>query len=205
MGKDLELFDAVRKGSESGFLRIYNWNAPAVTLGRHQDRFTLHDPRLVLPVLRRPTGGGAVLHMDDFTFSLAGPAPCVLPQDIRACRSLVSKVFSEALGACGVRAGAEGGSASFSQVCFAGSSQAELTCRGIKIMGLALARKRGFVLAQGVIPLRVDRRLTARVFGDEAGIGCAGLLEMHPDLDPRRLARLVKEGLASNLGISFCG
>ena len=201
MERDLALFDAVRERTVPGVLRVYNWTEPAVTTGYNQRSFTIHDKDLALPVLRRPTGGGAVLHMDDITFSISTPLEENVPQGILECSESISRVFASALRRCGLDTILQGGKHAFSPVCFARPSPVELVSGTRKVMGLALARKGGFMLAQGVIPLRVDPELTRRVFGPGTLPECTGILEMCPDFSLDTFLVSLRECLASHLGI----
>ncbi|HPC46867.1 MAG TPA: hypothetical protein PLW83_02400, partial [Deltaproteobacteria bacterium] len=132
MERDRALFTAVREGLLPGFLRFYAWSRPAVTVGHHQAGFRPATPGLDLPVLARPTGGGAVLHLDDITFSLASTAPSPLPVGVEECSLLVSGVFAQAFRACGIDAELCGGTHAFSHVCFQRSSPVELRCGATK-------------------------------------------------------------------------
>jgi len=203
MARDLALSGAVTQRSIPGFLRVYNWSEPAVTVGRSQKSFSFHDSDLALPLLRRPTGGGAVLHVDDITFSLCTPLGAALPAGVLECSGLISKVIACALRQCGLETGLRGGRHEFSQVCFARPSPVELVSDTGKVMGLALARRAGVVLAQGVIPLRVDRDLTRRVFGPGVLPECRGIVETCPDFTLESFLTCLQESLAVHLGISF--
>jgi lipoate-protein ligase A len=58
-------------------LRFYQWSEPTLSLGyfqRYEDR-RLHPPSLGCPVVRRISGGGAILHDDELTYSLVVPRP----------------------------------------------------------------------------------------------------------------------------------
>lgn len=201
MERDRALFEEVISGAIPGFLRVYGWAVPAVTTGYHQKDFPLFDPTLDLPVLRRPTGGGAVLHVDDVTFSLAARAGDVLPARVEAAGLLVTSAVRTALNACGIHATMDGKNRTFSDVCFARSTPLELAVDGSKVMGLALALRRSHVLLQGVIPLRVDRALSRRVFGPQAPEGAKGLLEISGSFDPDRFVELLRENLARALRV----
>ena len=203
MARDLALFGAVRQRSIPGFLRVYNWSEPAVTVGHSQNSFSFHDSDLALPLLRRPTGGGAVLHVDDITFSISTPLGAAVPAGVLECSGLISKVFACALRQCGLETALRGGGHEFSPVCFARPSPVELVSGTGKVMGLALARRSGTVLAQGVIPLRVDRDLTRRVFGPGVLPECRGIVETCPDFALETFLAGLQESLAVHLGVSF--
>lgn len=55
-------------------LRVYRWNEPTVTIGYAQSLTKLADSLPRWPVVRRWTGGGVVLHDNDYTYSLIVPA-----------------------------------------------------------------------------------------------------------------------------------
>jgi len=203
MTRDAALFQSLIEKKHQGILRIYNWEEPAVTVGYHQKSFTLSDPNLTLPILKRPTGGGAVLHVDDITFSISTPLGAAVPAGVLECSGLISKVFACALRQCGLETALRGGGHEFSPVCFARPSPVELVSGTGKVMGLALARRAGVVLAQGVIPLRVDRDLTRRVFGPGVLPECRGIVETCPDFALETFLAGLQESLAVHLGVSF--
>lgn len=201
MARDVELFAAVRSGDLTGALRVYNWAEPAVTIGYHQKSFTLHDPTLSIAVLKRPTGGGAVLHGDDITFSLSCTGDGLFPSGIPESSMRISGLFAHAFGCCGLPVQAKGGPHGFSEVCFARPSPFELMHEGSKLMGLALAKKGRFLLVQGVIPLRVNQALTARVFGERLASSQRGVMDYLPDFSADVFVASLREGFASELGI----
>jgi lipoate-protein ligase A len=185
MARDLELFKSVAAGVFPGVFRIYNWDRPAITSGHHQKGFAPHDPGLALPVVRRPTGGGAVLHLDDITFSISAPENGPFPGGVAGTCGAVSRIFAQAMRDCGLDVSIRGDSTAFSQVCFMRSSPVELCLDGRKVMGLALLRRTGCILVQGVIPLRADTALSRRVFGRAPDV--QGLCDRDPSFDPDAL------------------
>jgi len=201
MKKDLELFEAVRLGSISGILRIYNWTEPALTTGFHQESFAVNDPFLDIPIIRRPTGGGAVLHFDDITFSISTPQIGAFSGGILECSGNITHVMKSTFRGCGIETEAKGGRHAFSPICFLRPSPAELMIGENKIMGLALAKKEGFLLMQGVIPLRVDQELSERVFGNGLKNSVKGVLDYFPDFSEDLFFQSLIESFVSHLGI----
>lgn len=69
----------VRRAATTGeaVLRVYRWSRPCVSLGRHQRASGIYDPNTIrsggLDIVRRPTGGGAVLHHREVTYSVTTP------------------------------------------------------------------------------------------------------------------------------------
>ena len=89
----------------------------------------------------------------------------------------------------------------FAEVCFARTARKELVLDGYKIMGAAQVRRRGFFLQQGVLPLRVDQGLYAKVFGDSRQP--AGILDLVPEFDPTAFVAALRRELELAAGISF--
>ena len=80
MALDEALAIAVRRAWSPPTLRIYRWQRPAISLGCHQSSEVLETVAAPLvgqtAVVRRPTGGGAVVHTRDVSYALVcGPAP----------------------------------------------------------------------------------------------------------------------------------
>ncbi len=201
MAKDLDLFESVRTGSAAGVFRVYDWAEPAVTIGFHQKTFSFHDPSLSLPLLKRPTGGGAVLHNHDITFSMSLGSDGVLPSPIPECSQRISGVFAKAFQDCGLNVRLQGGRHEFAEVCFARPSPVELMLSGSKILGLALLRKGKYLLAQGVIPLHVDEDLSMRVFGDRLKENPKGILDLAPGFSVEAFTEILRSCFFSELGV----
>lgn len=200
MARDIALFQALLENRNQGILRIYNWDEPAVTIGFHQKNFTLADPLLSLAVLKRPTGGGAVLHVDDITFSICTPETGRFSKDILTTCGIVSEIFARALKECGLDVRMEGDHTAFSDVCFMRSTPAELHLGASKILGLALLRSRGCILLQGVMPLRVDRELSLRVFGDKGDPQTTGILDHAPWFEVDEFVGCLTHAFSSQIG-----
>jgi lipoate-protein ligase A len=163
MAIDEALVEAVEDGTHPPTLRLYAWAPPCLSLGHAQpaadaDPDALH--RLGWDVVRRATGGRAILHTDELTYAAVAPennallAGGVLPSYRRLSRGLVAGL--RALGAQ-VEADAEYHTESAAgPVCFEIPSNYEITCGGRKLMGSAQWRRRGVVLQHGSLPLTGD-------------------------------------------------
>ena len=77
MALDHALMVRARQGGEA-VLRVYEWSAPVLSLGRNQKARGIYvDEELArrgITVVRRPTGGRALLHHREITYSLTAPA-----------------------------------------------------------------------------------------------------------------------------------
>ena len=80
MQRDAALLAAQGPG-DPPVLRLYRWSPPAVSLGHHQ-RVGAFDAAAIAArgygLVRRPTGGRAILHADELTYAVVGASPCPL-------------------------------------------------------------------------------------------------------------------------------
>ncbi|NOX63342.1 MAG: lipoate--protein ligase family protein [Chloroflexi bacterium] len=145
-------------------LRFYQWRPPTVSLGRHQALSEIDLARvreLGYDLVRRPTGGRAILHIDELTYSIAGPkdeprlAGAVLDSYNRISQGLVLGL--QRLGVDAVKAPAsQRAGPDVSAVCFEVPSAYEILVAGKKIIGSAQSRRAGYILQHGSLPLQGD-------------------------------------------------
>ncbi|MBE9532409.1 MAG: lipoate--protein ligase family protein [Proteobacteria bacterium] len=158
-------------------LRLYSWVKPTVSIGYTQkaDPFIEREGNGVEPVpfIRRITGGRAVLHDSEITYSLVCPASHPLfSTGIEEAYRAVSLAITGSLIDLGIEAGFERGSVKRERgaredrdACFLTPSRYEVTARKKKIAGSAQRRFKGALLQHGSILLNVDKALTEKVFG----------------------------------------
>ncbi len=184
MAIDVAMVEAVAAGMAPPTVRFYRWDPPCLSLGRRQPLEEVDLPRCRMDgveVVRRPTGGRAILHANELTYSLVFPET-----DPRAAGGVLetfrrfAEAFAQALRELGVSEVAlaprlDPASRGEGFVCFEVPTDYELTIRGRKIMGSAQWRHRGVVLQHGSLPLE----------GDPGAI--AAYLKNGPD--PERLRR----------------
>ena len=164
MAVDQAIAEACAAGDSPATLRFYRWQPPAVSLGRHQPLAEIDlaaVERLGYEVVRRPTGGRAILHTDELTYSVAAVAQeprvhgGVMDAYLRLSNALVAGLAQLGVVAtkadAHVRAGAD-----VSAACFEVPSAYELTAGGRKLMGSAQSRRAGYVLQHGSLPLVGD-------------------------------------------------
>lgn len=185
-------------------LRLYGWERAAVSLGRFQ-RITDIDEACCkaggIPVVRRPTGGRAILHAaDELTYGFTAPtAAGVFSGGLFQSYALLGRAFMLALRSLGIPCESEGRKRTGrprSGVCFESASYAELSAGGRKLIGSAQRRlSAGSMLQQGAIPLTLDYAGMCRVFRSEDADGfrtsMAGLREFAPGLTVEALKAAV--------------
>lgn len=210
MARDLALLERAVAG-EGPFLRTYAWAKPTLSLGYGQREEEVVEPgkaaALGVEVVRRFTGGGAILHQHELTFSLALPAghpwARLAPEEsYRACtRPLLGLL--EARGVAASFRGACGGGAKAAN-CFASPACADLVVAGRKLLGSAQRRRQGAFLQHASLLFRAEAALWAALFGKGLGAGWIGLEEAAPGLGgsldwPRELEKVYKAALGGGV------
>ena len=147
------------QGEAPPTLRVFRWSQPSISLGRFQsvEREILSDicAQQGIAVVRRPTGGRAVYHHDEFTYSIVIGKSYGVPAGVVSAYAYLARGLLAALNLLGVRAelSDERVSKYPSAACFASSTQADLTSGGFKLVGSAQVWKDDALLQQGSLPL----------------------------------------------------
>ena len=140
-------------------LRVFRWEQPSISLGRFQsiEREIEIDrcQQLGVALVRRPTGGRAVYHRDEFTYSIVIGKRHGVPAGVVAAYAYLAQGLIAALQSLGVPTvlSDERVSKHPSAACFASSTQADLTSGGFKLVGSAQVWKDDALLQQGSLPL----------------------------------------------------
>jgi lipoate-protein ligase A len=141
------------------WLRFYQWSEPTLSLGYFQpyaDR-SRHAESQRCPVVRRQTGGGAIVHDRELTYCLAMPLAHPLASDATRLYDAVHLALIEVLSAAGIAArlcGDETASAEGSPfLCFQRRSAQDVVSGPAKICGSAQRRRRGAILQHGSLLL----------------------------------------------------
>jgi lipoate-protein ligase A len=158
-------------------LRLYGWKPAALSLGSRQVAATSHDPEFLrregIALVRRPTGGRAVLHEHERTYAVVGRRNRSFPGGVLDTYRRISLALQEAfhaLGVCAemVHARARGASIGDNPLCFASASAHEIVVGHRKIAGSAQLRGRESFLQHGSILLATDARRLERATGAPA-------------------------------------
>ena len=167
MALDEALLETVRQPEQSPVMivRTYCWEVPTLSLGVHQAVKDIDflmafygknsdGSNKVRDVVRRPTGGRAILHGDDVSFSFTTNDPALLPQSLKASYVFLSRFVQQALGGLqlSVQASEQAGSRDYlrSPVCFETHTPSDLLAQsGDKLSGSAQLRRQGGILQHG--------------------------------------------------------
>jgi lipoate-protein ligase A len=209
MAADLAALDAVSRGGPPT-LRLYRWRPPALTLGRFQPAADVDSAacaRLGVEVVRRPTGGRALLHGADLTYAvaLAEPAGTV---GVDALYRWIAGALIAGLSRLGVTAAVARHDGPAGAVCMATQQGADLRVRDRKVCGSAQVRRRGGILQHGSVLLdRLPFDETDLVVGggDRAALRAATvtLTELGAPSEPRTVARALADGFREVLDVDF--
>jgi lipoate-protein ligase A len=178
MAVDESMLENVSKGQELPTLRLYAWEPACLSIGYSQSAADIDRIRLTdrgWDWVRRPTGGRAILHTDELTYSVIAPLtePRVAGGVIESYQRL-SKALLAALHALNIPAEAHPTSTSSNThqtgaVCFEIPTNYEIVVNGKKLIGSAQARHKNGVLQHGTFPLWGDltRITNVLVYSDE--------------------------------------
>lgn len=165
MALDEAILASTISGHSSPTLRLYAWDPGCLSLGYAQPSSDI-DPAALhsrgWDYVRRPTGGRAILHIDEITYSVCAPLSCPAVQGslLESYRHL-SRGLLSALEILGLRASADkeydpSELQPSHAICFEVPSNYEITAMGKKLVGSAQSRKSGGVLQHGTLPLNGD-------------------------------------------------
>ncbi len=172
MAVDEAILEQVETGQSLPTLRLYAWQPPCLSLGYAQPAADVDREALAArgwDLVRRPTGGRAILHTDELTYSVIAPPDeprlrgSILESYQRLARALLSalrylRVPAQSEEKRGLSNNGAGG-----PVCFEVPSSWEITVDGKKMIGSAQVRRRGGVLQHGTLPLHGDLARITRV------------------------------------------
>ena len=171
MAADLALLDWVSQGPARLVFRTYSWDRPTLSLGRAEPYPEGWDEKALaragIEVVRRPTGGGAVLHVEEVTFALAASVPGPWGFTPRSFSNAAAESLSSALRACGLEGSATtwraraAGPSREPTLCFARSDPGEIEARGYKVAGVASRFGRAGALCHASVPLTGRSRAVA--------------------------------------------
>lgn len=164
MAADQHLLSVCASG-QAVFLRLYTWETPSISIGCMQNPETLLDKKAIakdgITWVRRPTGGRAVLHYEDITYS------CVFSKKIIRMGASIAETYA-IISSCLIRGLEKSGiSCSSHQFlldtknlkqeaklpCYLAPNRSEIMVNGRKLVGSAQKRTAHSVLQHGSIPL----------------------------------------------------
>lgn len=175
MALDQALLDETER-TGNGTVRLYRWSPHCLSFGRHEPALRRYDrtriTALGLDTVRRPTGGRAVWHARELTYSIVAPAAAF--GGLRESGRQIHETLAAALRSLGIAAelapttrtpGLHAGA------CFQGAVGDEVTVGGHKLIGSAQLRQGTALLQHGSLLLEDDQAVVAQVSRGRVGTG----------------------------------
>ncbi|MFN3739386.1 MAG: biotin/lipoate A/B protein ligase family protein [Thermodesulfovibrionales bacterium] len=171
MALDIAISESVCKGIVPPTLRFYSWNKPSLSLGYFQTPRGISFKScsfLDIPVVRRPTGGRAILHYNELTYSFSSNYNDFFKgAGLFETYRVISLCFVEALRSFNLPVTMEDKKNvryGHNPLCFLSSSYGEVILWNKKILGSAQRRLKEGFLQQGSMPYYIEREIIKRVF-----------------------------------------
>jgi len=207
MAVDMAIQDAVIAGIAPPTLRLYRWSDVAISLGRFQSLDAMPSVETCqaagITVVRRPTGGRAILHGEDQTVSLTLPQALLGPSGgtVAASYPVMNRGLVLGLRALDIRVTVGRGEprGEGAADCFAARTRCDLlTGAGNKLLGSAQCRRSGVILQQSSL---LHRRLVPEVWSALAPSGFAPPVDLPlADVDEWDLGDALARGFVLALG-----
>lgn len=163
---DSDLLDrAIEEQSQEPIFRLYAWSPKCVSLGRNQAEISVNG----VDVVRRVTGGRALLHDNEITYSYISPVS-IIPngETIKESYKYISGILIDFFKTLGVELEFGGGGVNAKHdYCMLISTGADVCYKGKKIIGSAQYRKNGYILQHGSILFGYDKELLEKLFHEE--------------------------------------
>jgi lipoate-protein ligase A len=210
MALDGWMLDQLMTQGSGPILRFYRWSPAAISLGYHQRQWSEHWSCLnwqsqLVELVRRPTGGRAVLHQGDLTYAIALP--------LMGNRQTAYQIICDALITAWqqfdvmLNYGTAGSSYRDQANCFALATPADLvTPEGYKLIGSAQLRRDRYVLQHGSIRLWQNLDLARQVFAHASTlepVPPTAIPEQPSDEFLTQLQRAIQQELTERLQVDF--
>lgn len=165
---DSEILDNSIKHQETDIIfRLYAWSPKCVSLGRNQKGDFLDEN---IDVVRRLTGGRALLHDDEITYSLVAPITAIPNgETIVESYKYISGILIEFFKTLGIELdfGENKKVSTHFDYCMLLSTGADVCYKGKKIIGSAQYRKNGYILQHGSILFGYDKSFLEQLFKEK--------------------------------------
>ena len=200
------------KGPEAppAVLRLYTWKRPTISFGRNEPVVGLYSPDSEnlrnIDLVRRPTGGRAVLHDAELTYAVAVPSRAL--GGARETYRVLNHALLNAVRSLGTMADIHGDPNESALPlsagpCFQSPAEGEVTVNGRKLIGSAQARIGGALLQHGSIMISGDQTLLSTIGLSTNHHQPATLSEQIGAVDVERVANAVISSMKRFFGGSW--
>lgn len=191
---------AIKNKLEEPIFRLYGWKPACVSLGRNQSDEFLDKEYLKkcgIDVVRRLTGGRALLHDNEITYSYICPVSYLEHgEHVVSSYKEICQIFIKKFKTIGIDIdfGTQKQVKTGFDYCMLVSTGADLCFKGKKLIGSAQCRKHGYILQHGSILYDYDKELLEKIFGEEVStdeITC--IREINPDITKKDIVELLNK------------
>ena len=198
---DSDLLDfAIENNLEEPIFRLYGWSPACVSLGRNQQDNFLDIEFLKqnnIDIVRRLTGGRALLHDNELTYSYICPVSYWKNgENVVDSYKEISEFLIDRLEKLGIYTefGAQKAVRTKFDFCMLISTGADLCCNGKKLIGSAQCRKNGYILQHGSILYDYDRNLLQKIFKEKVDTNSIiSIKEINSDIQISDLIKVFSE------------
>ena len=201
MAMDEALLESIGRAGQGGCLRFYQWEQPTLSLGyfqRHDDRRE-HEASLHCPIVRRSTGGGAIIHDLELTYCFTTAIVSHVDSNLTRYYDAFHATLVDQLAVWGIdaklcRNSVRGKPADSPFLCFQRRTDGDVLLSDSKIAGSAQRRHGRSLLQHGSILLKMS----------VASPELAGIADLTGiDINPKGLAQAWVPRIADRLGITL--
>lgn len=185
---DSDLLDyAIKEQLKEPIFRLYGWSPACVSLGRNQkDDFIDYDflKSKNVDVVRRLTGGRALLHDNEITYSFICPFSYLKNgENVKLSYVEISQILIEKFKQLGIELdfGEQNGIHTKFDYCMLISTGADLCYKGKKLIGSAQCRKEGYILQHGSILYDYNPEFLEEIFKEKVK-NIISVKEINPNL-----------------------
>lgn len=196
---DRDLLDnAIKKQVKEPIFRLYGWSPACVSLGRNQkDDFVDQEflKSCGIDVVRRLTGGRALLHDDEITYSYVCPVSSLKHgENVVESYKEISQILINAFAKLGIELdfGGTRKPQGHKDYCMLVSTGADLCWNGRKLIGSAQFRKEGYILQHGSILYDYNKSLLEKIFKEKVDTSSiVSVKEINPHITRQNIVDLL--------------
>lgn len=191
------LENAIANETRDGIFRLYGWSPACVSLGRNQKNDFIDEKFLKennIDIVRRMTGGRALLHADEITYSFVCPVSYLKNgENVVSSYKEISQILIDAFKKLDIELDFGGKPKACGNFCMLVSTGADLCYQGRKLIGSAQFRRENYILQHGSILYNYDRDLLEKVFKERVETSSiTSIKEINPDLTKEDIIEVLR-------------
>lgn len=208
MERDSALFKkAVCEKVREPVLRFYSWFPSCVSLGRNQDENTINKNYCKennIDIVRRITGGRALLHQDELTYSFICSVNFLKDESIKKSYEIISNGLIKGFKKLGLEVNFGNQKPDTKHnYCMLLSTGADLNYQNKKIVGSAQYRANGYILQHGSILYTINKTHIKNIFNEDMNDKLITLSEILPKINTEEIIFNLKSGFEEYFNIKF--